>query len=378
MAVSKVERRGKTRLVVDIRFRDERTGKRERYRRDAQVQTMAAAQAENRRKLAELGAKGFLADAEPEESAEAPTTFSDAVEAWRATKAKTALKRTTRASYESILRVYLLPRFGEEPLTDVDFVAAERLDADLVALGLAQQTRAGVAIALRSVLRHAAASGALPAMPRLPPLPKVGHKVAAPPSQEEVEAMLRAAYPSARLAILIAADAGLRAGEIRGLRWCDVDLGAGMLVVRQTVYHGEVDTPKSGHERKVPLSPRLAAELLVLKTARRPKPEWHVSLSSWGRPWGQSSLLHAFRAVLGKAGLEPRRLHDLRHFFVTRCFEVGGDAPTVQELAGHEHLSTTQRYAHTSTDRKRDVVARLGGAGNGGATGRAEVDQVAK
>ncbi len=371
MAVRKEMRRGKPRLVIDIRYRDERTGRRDRYRRDAQVQTVAAAQAENRRKLAELGAKGFLADPEPEEApAEKPTTFADAVEAWRATKAAASLKRTTRVGYEAILRVYLSPRFGAGPLADVDFAAAERLDAELAGLGLSPRARANVAIALRSVLRHAAASGALPAMPKLPPLPKAGQKVAAPPGPGEVEAMLAAAYPAARTAILLAADAGLRAGEIRGLRWCDVDLDAGLLVVRQTVYHGEVDTPKSGHERKVPLAARLAGELLVLKTARRPRPEWHVSLSSWGRPWGQSSLSHAFHAVLSKAGLEPSRLHDLRHYFVTRCFEVGGDAPTVQELAGHEHLSTTQRYAHTSTDRKRDVVARLSGAGNGGATAR--------
>ena len=53
-----------------------------------------------------------------------------------------------------------------------------------------------------------------------------------------------------RLALALCTDAGLRAGEVRGLEWQDVDLKAGSLTVRQTIYHGQKDTPKSGHERR--------------------------------------------------------------------------------------------------------------------------------
>jgi integrase len=52
-------------------------------------------------------------------------------------------------------------------------------------------------------------------------------------------------------------------------------------------------------------------------------------------------------------------LHDLRHYFVTRCFQVGVDAPTVQALAGHQHLAVTQRYAHTNEAAKRQAIERL-------------------
>lgn len=126
--------------------------------------------------------------------------------------------------------------------------------------------------------------------------------------------------------------------------------------------HGDArpDTPKSGHEREVPLSPRLAAALWVLQSGGKPDPGARVSLSSRGTEWGESSLLHAFRGVLRRAGLPRQRVHDLRHYFVTRCFAVGGDAPTVQALAGHQHLSVTQRYAHTSAEQKRQLVGRLG------------------
>lgn len=50
------------------------------------------------------------------------------------------------------------------------------------------------------------------------------------------------------------------------------------------------------------------------------------------------------------------RLHALRHFFITECFKGGASAPTVQQLAGHLHLSVTQRYAHTNDNLKKDAV----------------------
>jgi integrase len=53
------------------------------------------------------------------------------------------------------------------------------------------------------------------------------------------------------------------------------------------------------------------------------------------------------------------RLHNLRHYFVTRCFRIGAGAPTVQALAGHRHLSVTQRYAHTNEVAKRKVIENL-------------------
>jgi integrase len=68
----------------------------------------------------------------------------------------------------------------------------------------------------------------------------------------------------------------------------------------------------------------------------------------------------AFQIALKRAKLPPQRVHDLRHYFVTQCFRAGGDASTVQALAGHAHLSVTQRYAHTGEAEKRALVSRLG------------------
>ncbi|HEU4535808.1 MAG TPA: site-specific integrase [Polyangiaceae bacterium] len=355
-----------------------RTGKRARYRRDAAVQTAAAAQAEERRLLAQLGMHGHLPDAPgpapaPAGSCPAPRgdnggegaafTFADAVELFRETKAVVGLKRTSRRSYGALFDALLLPRFGALPAAAVDFARVSALDVDLVRGGLKPSTRANAQVALRSALRCAVDAGRLAAMPRLPTLPRAGSKVVTPPTPDEVDRALAATPPHARLALLLAADAGLRLGEVRGLRWRDVDLDAGVLVVRRTIYHGEVDTPKSGHERMVPLTPRLARALGEARAAgggRRP--EAPAAPSRLGRPWGETTLREAFRRALAKAGLPRSRLHDLRHAFVSRCFLAGADARTVQELAGHASLVVTQRYAHTTDAAKRRAIERMAAA----------------
>jgi integrase len=277
MTVRKTTRRGEPRLVLDIHYTDRRTGAQARYRRDAEVQTMSAARAEERRKLVELEQLGYIPDGQKlspeappvaglpskgqqEALASAPKadayTFGDALKLFRETKAVVELKRTTLRGYEVSFSAYLEPRFGEKPLESLGFEEVTKLDAELVKAGLTPSSRANIQIALRSVLKCAVEAKRLPVMPSLPELPKAKRKAVRPPSRDEVDLVLQMAYPAARLALLLAADAGLRAGEIRGLRWGDVDLDAGLLYVRQTLYRGEIDTPKSGHEREVPLSPR--------------------------------------------------------------------------------------------------------------------------
>jgi integrase len=141
----------------------------------------------------------------------------------------------------------------------------------------------------------------------------------------------------------------LRIAEAFGAR-CRID------DPRQTIYYGEKDTPKSGHQRKVPLTDRLYG--LLFEAAQRPhRLATPVAPSSKGTIWGESSLNHAFKAVLKRVKLPPSRLHALRHHFVSQCFRVGGSAPTVQALAGHRHMQVTARYAHTDDDAKRGVIA---------------------
>ena len=377
MAVRTVRRRGTRRLVLDIPYRAS-DGTKARYRHDAEVQTLSAARAEERRRLAALAATGSPYELppgttppptrKPVPAAEPSPSFGEVADRYLADFAPSHLKASTRHGYGHVVRGFLKPRIGEFSIDQVDAKVVRDLDVELVERGSKPSTRRNVQAVLRSILcRYAVETRLLHKAPDLPKLPKVGTKVVAALSEEQVRRLLSVSVDAERRAFLLAAYAGIRGGELRGLRWRDVYLQDAYLVVRQNICRGVVGTPKSGHERKVPLTEELRDELS--RTDKRDRDAF-VSLSARGRPWTEAGLDAAFRRATKRAGLEGFRLHDLRHFFVTALFRGGTPAPTVQALAGHADLSTTQRYAHVAEVDLRDAIRRL--RGNSVVTGSLE------
>jgi hypothetical protein len=174
-------RDGSSRLFIEIRYRTVE-GRKERYRRDAQIQTKGGAEAEHRRLVAELARTGTLqhvaAPTKPEEPAHR-FTFKDAVRHFRATRLG-MLKPSTRFSYENRVDSLLVPRFGDTPLADLTGEMLSTLDAELAADGLKASTRQKIHIVFRSVVRLAVTAGMLAAVPALPRIPRVGRKMVRP------------------------------------------------------------------------------------------------------------------------------------------------------------------------------------------------------
>src|SRR5690349_13798131 len=136
MAVRKVDRNGETRLLIDIQYKT-REGRRARFRKDAEIQTMTAAKAEEKRYLVNIAQFGtpYEPSATPnnaektaasnDASEAAPTkTFAEVVDEFRQTFMVTELKVTSRRGYESVLRSTLVPRFGEMAVSKIDGKAA--------------------------------------------------------------------------------------------------------------------------------------------------------------------------------------------------------------------------------------------------------------
>jgi integrase len=253
-----------------------------------------------------------------------------------------------------------LPRFGERSLADVDGKALSELDAELAADELKPSTRANIHCVFRSVLRAAVEAGFLLELPRLPPLPKVGRQIVRPMRRPDVERLLAACSPSARLALSLMAFAGLRPSEVRGLRWCDVDLKSGVLTVRRGLIVGEETTPKSHHHRAVPLSKPLRAILEPLAAQKR-SPWAEVAITTHGQLWGDFGLYQAFQRAQKRAALAGWSPKSLRHYFVTELFGLGASAPVIQKLVGHSDLATTQRYADVDASDLRGAIALLDG-----------------
>jgi integrase len=178
------------------------------------------------------------------------------------------------------------------------------------------------------------------------------------PTSEEMRAILAAAKGRWRPFFLVAVFTGLRASEMRGLRWQDVDLGKGEITVRQRADRYQVmGRPKSATgERTVPLPPQVVAELREWRLACPKRPEldlvfpntqggveWHVNIMV--RAWWPLQVAAGVRDRDGKA--KYTGLHSLRHFFASRCLgrkvDGGLELPlkTVQEWLGHSSITMT-------------------------------------
>lgn len=384
MPVRKSERRGETRLFIDIRY-TKKDGSKARLRKDAQVQTMAAARAEEKRYLlniAQFGEPyepsatgndaGAPSGSEPEPSA--GKTFADVVAEYRTTFMVTDLKVTTRRGYESVLTSVLLPRFGEHPITKVDGAAAADLDLELSKRQLTRSTRNNVQIVLRSVLRFAVSRGHTSSAPaNLPRLKPVGQSILEIPSDEQVLKILDAAKEEHRRSFALMAYAGLRPNEVRALRrrgihlrWEGGEVVGGFVTVREGRSHGEIHTPKTG-QREIPMAPQLARLLGPIEKQARDE---HVALNERGKPWGQYGLDQAFGRVRRRVGLEGWSVYCLRHYAITSWLRAGVPVHVVQRMAGHKHLSTTQRYVHHLKQDLEEAARRIAahGLGNGRAT----------
>lgn len=373
--VRTIKRRGQRVLVIDFSY-TKPDGNKGRYRRDAEVQTRAAALAEERRRLAAVASKGSpfvlldeaAAKAEAEQAsppAAAGPTFGDVVKGFFDVFAPSKLKASTRCHYKSVLYTHVLKHLGNKPLVDINAATMRELDATLAKSGAGKAARRGSQVAVRSVVcRYAVEAGLLAEEPRMPKLPKKSEKITKVLSTDDATALIAATRrPEHRLALLLAFHAGLRTGEIRGLRVCDVDLVAGVLRVRQAIGYGVVDTPKSGHDREVPLTAALREALTAAVDGKAP--EARVALSRRGTPWGDGSLYCMFVSVAKRAGIKGATTHHLRHAFVTALLNRGVGAHVVQALAGHADLSTTQRYAHALSTNKRAAIDTLDGIGGG-------------
>jgi integrase len=156
---------------------------------------------------------------------------------------------------------------------------------------------------------------------------------------------------------MLAAYTGLRQGELRALRWRHIFLAEQRLSVEEAISGEEFSTTKSRKVRSVPLVE--AASDLIDGLRER---DWLLGdedllfCSSSGGPLNASALRRRFKQAQRKAGVRPRRLHDLRHTFgsiAVRRF----DPVTVQRLMGHANLKTTERYMHSRP--RSDDASRL-------------------
>jgi integrase len=281
------------------------------------------------------------------------------------------VERTTLQQYQEHVDLHILPRIGRLKLPKLTPQTIERFRDDLLVKNgqdepvMSRAMARKVLVSLKSLLKannctHLTGDVTIGTDARTKSRLEIGRDI---PTTAEIGRLIEAAVPNAKMHVLlrVAALCGLRASELRGLRWSDVDLKAEELHVRQRADRfnviGALKTKES--RRTIPLSPET---VMALKTWKLACPKGELDLvfpSSTGAIEHYANLLRSLRPMMRIAGLVDRNgkpryaLHAFRHFFASWCInprERGGrqlPAKVAQQLLGHSSIVMTfDRYGH--------------------------------
>jgi integrase len=323
-----------------------------------------------------------------------PVTFAAFAREWQDSYPDTKdLKRSTREGYESIIEGHLIPAFGTLKLAAIDtgrlnrYVTAKRRD------GYAPRTVNRHLNLLHSLLKAAESrelvrSNPVSAVDR-PREPRRRWTILSPVEIGRVERAFgelveqaandeeRLWREQARVVFLTVVSAGLRRGEILGLRWGDVSLAdpaGATLRVRETWVRGATDTPKSEKsERTIALGDRFASALFEhrARTGYEGDGERVFCNPRTGGPLDPKRYAETLKLALAKAKVDRpmRPFHDGRHTSITNAAAAGVSPAALMARAGHSDFATTQGYIDLAGETFREeaelLEARLFGQKSG-------------
>lgn len=143
------------------------------------------------------------------------------------------------------------------------------------------------------------------------------------------------------------------------LEWPDVDIERGRLTIARSDWKGQVTSTKGGRIRHIPLTKRLAAALQRHKHLKGRR----VVCQKDGAPLTQKIVQDHIGRAARRANVREG-VQILRHTFCSHLATLGAPARAIQDLAGHQDLTTTQRYMHLSPATLDTAIRLLDGEGH--------------
>jgi integrase len=305
-----------------------------------------------------IKAKLVLGEMSIEKMEEPCSTFKEYAELWLSLPHD--WKEATRDSYNLNLNKHVYPALGKSRINDIRRKDLKAFFDNLLISGLSPGTISLVRAPISGVLSFAVDSELIENNP-LDSL-KLKHKKRSfkiePLTDDEVGKLLEEAkllkdgyyYPH----ILCALRTGMRIGEIKALKWKDIDFKKRQIEVRRSCRRGRITGTKTDKRRRVDMTPHLTETLKELRTRQKrdslkngqPVPEW-VFANKWGKIFSRDTFENALNRCLEEANLRRIRIHDLRHTYATIRLMRGHNVGDVSYQLGHSSIKMTYDvYAH--------------------------------
>jgi integrase len=272
-------------------------------------------------------------------------------------------KPATRRSYEQAATKYVIPALGHLRLAAVQRRDVQALVDELRAAGLAPSTVHNKLDPLRVVFRRAVRRDELAVDPTEGlELPSIGRGRDRIESPERAQALLDALPEGERAFWAMALFAGLRRGELRALRWSDVDLKKDVVRVERgwDDHEGEQEPKSFAARRVVPLVGRVKRELATHKLATGRDGDDLVFGRTATLPFVPTTVRSRARRAWLAAGLDPLTPHEARHCAVSYFIACGMNPKQISVYAGHGDVRQTwNRYGHLMPGDEEKAAAQL-------------------
>ena len=250
---------------------------------------------------------------------------------------------------------------GPQSWREIDHVLIRGYLANLYERGLSKTSVARALAALRSLYKWLAQEGEVEQNPAaLVATPKLPKKLPRVPTIEEVNTVLDSAMPECsafaerdQVILELLYGCGIRNSELIGINLDDIRWSNEMILVRgkgrKERYVPFGDSAKCAVQNYLPARQRVLGE--TRRTAEKA-----LLINLRGQRLTTRSVGRIVKQIAVARGLSPDvHPHTLRHAFGTHMLEEGADLRAIQEMLGHERLSTTQRYTQLTVKHVMDV-----------------------
>jgi integrase len=281
------------------------------------------------------------------------------------------LERSTRDRNRQHVELHIAPLIGARKLSQITTPAVHAFADELARNGRSAAMVKGVLVSLGAIFGEARRRGLVVTNPVADARVKLGERRKSPrptiPTREELRAVLHNAAGKHRALIVTAIFTGLRASELRGLRWRNVDLKAGVVTVAERVDQwGNAGPPKSeAGYRDVPLAPYALSALKEHRLAAAGGDDALLFASRTGTPLTHQNMvkriwnpLQVKAGLVTDAGKARYGFHVLRHAAASLFIEQRLSPKRISALMGHSSIQITyNRYGHLLHDGDADQAA---------------------